>query len=90
MNNKEKIELLSKSMEVKKRADDTSFTCFSDTAPEELKDLYLEHYEVRDIEYEIFSKACDTVVEAWENNEDSPTLLLDYVQENYSSRISKP
>ncbi len=79
-----KISQLGKSMEVKKRNDDTEFTCFTDEAPEDLKSLFLEHYKVKDLDYQIFSKAIDTYLEAWENNEDSPTLLIDYIEENYN------
>lgn len=78
--------MLEKSMEVKKREDGTEFTCFSDTATEELKDLYLEHYEVRDLAYKIFSTAIDTIIEAYENNEKSVNLL--YVLENYNDFAS--
>lgn len=39
------------------------FIHFSDTAPRELQDVFLEHFEVRDIDYQIFSKACDTLAE---------------------------
>ena len=79
-----KIALLEKAMEVKTRADGTEFTCFSDTAPEDLKDLFLEHYNVRDLDYKIFSNAIDIYIEAWNNNEGSPTLLMEYIQDNYN------
>lgn len=79
-----KIDALEKSMKRSKRDDKTEFYHFTDTAPKELKDLFLEHYEVRDLDYEIFSTAIDTFIEAWNNNEDSPTLLDDYIDENYN------
>jgi hypothetical protein len=77
-------DIFSKAMEIKKREDGTEFHCFSDEAPEELKDLFLRYYSVRDLDYEIFSVAIDTIVEAWNNNEDSPTLIREYIEENYN------
>lgn len=59
----EKLELLSNSMTRSKRDDDTEYYHFTDNAPEELKDLYLENYEVRDIDYQIFSTAIDHIIE---------------------------
>lgn len=59
MTKEEKIASLAHAMTTKKRPDETTFTCFSDTAPEELKNLFLDHYAVRDIEYMIFADACD-------------------------------
>lgn len=84
MNYKTKLSQLEKAMEVKKRTDDTEYTCFTDEVPEELKNLFLEHYNVKNLDYQIFSNAIDIYLEAWENNEDSPTLLIDYIQENYN------
>ncbi len=48
-----------------KRDDGTVFNHFSDTAPEELENLFLEHYEVRDMDYEIFGQALDIVSEVY-------------------------
>ncbi len=59
MNKQQKIESLKYSMTVKTRADETKYTCFSDTAPESIKDLFLEHYNVKNTDYETFSDACD-------------------------------
>lgn len=39
------------------------FNHFTDTAPQELRDLFLENFEVKDLDYEIFSRACDDVAE---------------------------
>lgn len=93
MKTKEKLALLEKAMEVKQRDDKTEFTCFSDIAPKELQSLFLEHYEVRDIDYVIFSKAIDTIIEAFENNENWDTSykempILEYIQENYNDFAS--
>lgn len=84
MDYKTKLSQLEKAMEVKKRDNRSEFTCFTDTAPESLKDLFLEHYNVKDLDYQIFSQAIDIYLEAWNNNEDSPTLLLDYIEDNYN------
>lgn len=39
------------------------FNHFTDTAPQELRDLFLENFEVKDLDYAIFSRACDAVAE---------------------------
>lgn len=59
MTKKQKLASLETAMQRKERKDETKFTCFSDSAPKELVDLFLEHFEVRDTDYEIFSDACD-------------------------------
>lgn len=58
MNRSQKIASLDKALIEKTRNDGTTFKCFSDEAPKELRDLFLEHYEVRDQDYEIFYSAC--------------------------------
>lgn len=68
----QKIATLSKAMTRSERDDKTEFYHFTDNAPEELKDLYLEHYEVRNIDYETFSSACDMLSD----------IYYDYVEEN--------
>lgn len=72
MNKEEKIKALATAMTTSKRAgEDDSFYHFSATAPEELKDLYLEHYRtLRDIDYETFSRACDIVSEIYTEKPD--------------------
>ncbi len=61
MTKQEKINLLPQLMTQKTRDDGTKFYCFTNKAPEEIKDIYFENYEVRDLDYQIFSEACDTV-----------------------------
>lgn len=56
---------------------------FSDSAPEELKELFMEHYEIRDLEYEIFKKACDLVSEIYT---DTPTIAEDKATEEIYER----
>lgn len=63
MNIKEKFENIAEAMEVKKRADESEYTCFSDKADERLKSIFLEHYEVRNLDYKIFSNACDVIAD---------------------------
>lgn len=63
MNKEEKYKAIENAMTIKKRDDDTEFYCFSDTAPEELKGIFLNSYNVRDLDYMIFSKACDYLSE---------------------------
>jgi len=54
-------------MTISRRIDETLYTHFTDEAPEELKKIYLEHYEVRDIDYQIFNTACDIISEVYAN-----------------------
>lgn len=61
----EKIAVLSDAMTQSKREDGTEFYHFTDKAPEELKSLYLEHYNVAELDYETFSQACDIVSEIY-------------------------
>ncbi len=66
MTKQEKLKSLEAAMTTSKReGEEDSFYHFSDSAPEELKNLFLEHYEVRDIDYETFSRACDIVSEVY-------------------------
>jgi len=53
-------------METKERTpgdESTRFYCFKDNASQEIKDIFLENFEIRDLDYEIFSKACDEISE---------------------------
>lgn len=62
MTKQEKIESLDKAMTTSKRSgEETAFHHFTDTAPKELIDLFLEHYDVNDLDYKVFSTACDLV-----------------------------
>lgn len=64
MTKKEKIIALNTAMQTKVRGESgerETFQCFNDEAPEELKMLFMKHYEVRDLDYETFSQACDLV-----------------------------
>lgn len=77
---------LEKAMEVTKRDDGTEFACFSDHAPEELRGLFLKHYaihySVRDIDYKIFSDACDAVTRAWNDVDGEKGLLREWIDDN--------
>jgi aspartyl-tRNA synthetase len=88
MDTKEKINLLETAMQIKTRDNGQEFYCFTETVPEELKDLFISNYNVKDLDYQIFSTAIDTIVEAWANNEDSPTLLEEYIYDNYNDFAS--
>lgn len=50
-------------MTVSKRDNGEEFYHFSDNAPQEIKDIFREEYEIRDLDYEIFSRAIDTFSE---------------------------
>lgn len=69
MTTQNKIDLLGKAMELKKRDNGEEFYCFTDTAPEELRALFLDNYEVRDLDYEIFSRAIDEIMIDWTDSE---------------------
>lgn len=86
MTKKEKIAALKTAMKTSKRDDrdgGTEFYHFAEGAPEELKDLYLEHYEVRDTDYEAFDRALDIVREVYE---DKPEATDDEATEDIYER----
>ncbi len=66
MTKAEKIAGLGSYMTTSKRDDETVFNHFTETTPHELEDLFLEHYNVKDLDYEIFGRALDIVSEAYE------------------------
>lgn len=73
MTKDEKIKALATAMTESERDgnEEDTYIHFTDEASEELKDIYLEHYEVRDIDYETFSRACDIVREVYDENPDA-------------------
>lgn len=85
---KKKIELLEKAMWVRNRDDDASFACFSDEAPEEFIDLFLKHYEVRDLDYAIFSDAIDAITESWNAVDGDLELLQEWIDDNQNEFAS--
>jgi len=49
-------------METKERTpgdESTRFYCFKDNASQAIKDIFMDNYEIRDLDYQIFSDACD-------------------------------
>lgn len=95
MTTAKKIASIATAMTRSKRDDGTEFFHFTDTAPEELKNLYLEHYDVRDLDYEIFSGACDIVAEVYESHptqekaeEDIYERASDYASVYTSDRLA--
>lgn len=85
MTKQEKIAVLDKAMTVSKRDDGTTYTHFTKEAPEELKDLFLEHYNVRELDYDVFSEACDVVSEVYA---DKPNATDDQATEDIYERSS--
>ncbi len=85
MTKKEKIAVLEKAMTVSKRDDGSTWTHFTEEAPEELKDLFLEHYNVRELDYDTFSEACDVVSEVYA---DMPKATDDQATEAIYERSS--
>jgi len=63
MNTEEKYKALVNAMELKTRDDKSEFYAFTDSVNRELIDLFLENYEVRDTDYQIFSKAIDCMAD---------------------------
>lgn len=89
MTKKEKIKSLQNAMERSERNDHTEYTYFTDNAPEELRQLFLEHYEVRDVDYMVFSDACDIVSDIYQNSpEITGREAEEAVYEDYSESAS--
>lgn len=91
MNKTEKVAILNTTMMQSNRRDnpEEKYTHFTDTAPRELTDLYLENYEVRDLDYEIFSDACDLVRELYDENKDwSDEAITDAIYDRASDSAS--
>lgn len=70
---------------VRKDNPEDTFYHFTDDALKELTDLFLEHYEVKDIDYETFSRACDIVSEIYA---DKPDTTQDAATEEIYERAS--
>lgn len=66
--------------------EDKTFYYFTETAPQELRDLFLENYEVNDLDYEIFSKACDIIAEMSVSELESDEAS-DAIQERESASV---
>lgn len=91
MTKKEKISSLATAMTIKTRADGREFYTFTDTAPKELTSLFLEHYQVADLDYETFSKACDIVSEIYADTRIEHATnerLIDYINERSDNTAS--
>jgi len=86
-----KIELLPKLYTTTKRGENDIYI-LSDNIDNETRDTMQTMQRALDVSfdlsYEIMAKACDIYAEAWANNEDSPTLLMEYIQENYQDYAS--
>jgi hypothetical protein len=52
---------------------------FTDEAPKELQDIFIEHYEVRDVDYETFSAACDIVFDIYTSE---PTISKEEAEDD--------
>ncbi len=73
MTKQEKVATVAKLMTTSIRNDGTEFRhfAFNDERDAELRALFLEHYSVQDIDYQIWSNACDIVAEACEDAQDT-------------------
>lgn len=87
MTKKEKIDSLNLAMMVGLRDNGEKFNHFSEGAPEELKDLFLKHYEVQDLDYETFNAAIDMLIDIYS---DIPldNQNIDYVDDSIYERAS--
>lgn len=85
MTKQEKIASLSKAMQSRLVNEETQWH-FTGEAPKEFVDLYLKHYEVRDIDYETFSRACDIVSEIYS---EKPNATEDEVTDDIYERASE-
>lgn len=65
MNKENKLAAVAVAITKSTRSDGTEFYHFADGAPESLRDLFLEHYSVRDLDYQTFGRACDVVAEVY-------------------------
>jgi len=83
MNKKQKFEYVAKAMTQSEREDGTEFYHFTDEAPEEFVDLFLSHYEVRDLDYEIWNDAC-----IWISERDYKAFIKDDFEYNDMSFAS--
>ncbi len=83
---KKTIEMLQCAMTCSERDTGEHYFHFTDDVDKNLLDMFLENYNVFNLDYEIFSKAIDTIVEAFEdcNGKD----LQGYIQENYTEHAS--
>lgn len=61
----EKIAGLDKYITHSTRDNGEVFNHFKDDAPESLQNLFLEHYNVKDLDYEIFGRALDVMSEIY-------------------------
>lgn len=94
MTKSEKLASLKDAMKVSKRqmegvSNGESFYHFTDSAPEELKEIYLSNYEVRDIDYETFSMAIDFIADKYadapEESHDGMEIVIFERDEEFAS-----
>lgn len=86
MTKKEKIKSLATALTQSERDGEENFYHFTDDAPEELKDEFLKHYNVDDLDYEMFSRAADIVAEVYE---DKPKATDDEATDDIYERASE-
>ncbi len=71
MTKQEKIASLDKAMTASTRDSGETFNHFTEEAPGELQSLFLENYEVRDQDYEIFAIACGVIGDVYASEKDA-------------------
>lgn len=89
---RDKIASLATAMTQSKRVAGEQFYHFTPEAPQELVNIFLSHYTVNDLDYEIFSNACDIVSEINAEGSDESTgrLMTDeYITEQIYERAAE-
>lgn len=91
MTTTQKIKALENAMFQGTRDNGNKYYYFTENAKEKIKDIYckLTDNSLNDLDYEIFYKAINTVVEAYNNiGNDNIERLQEYVQDNYNDFAS--
>lgn len=83
LSKEEKIKALEKAMIKSDRSDEIGFYHFTDEAPKELVDLFIKHYAIDNVDYQIFEAACSIV---WEvvtsaDRDDTDEKIADDIEE---------
>jgi len=71
MTKQEKLGSLEGAMTQSERSNGVMIYRFTDDAPEELRDLFLEHFNVSDTDYEILNDAVGVVIDVYDNLDDN-------------------
>lgn len=84
---KKTIDMLEGAMSMGERDNGKSYFYFNDTVDETLQDLFRKNYSLRDLDYEIFNRAIDTICEAFHDCKNKKDLQ-EYIRDNYTEYAS--